>query len=160
LTPRRVNQIINVETTDNPRKIINFNYSESFKRVTELKTENYPRWKGNILYLLTINDLVLYATKEKIKKLRKKDIKEDISNYKEDQFNNTLVYVKKTNENNINNDITEKWMILNTLGEKTQEIVKGNGKTVYQVWKLLEKSFNKSKESRNTSRNSRMPYMV
>jgi len=51
-------------------------------------------------------------------------------------------------------------MILNTLGEKTQEIVKGNGKTVYQVWKLLEKSFTKSKESRNTSGNSRMPYMV
>ena len=27
----------------------------------------------------------------------------------------------------------------NTLGEKTQEIVKGNGKTAYHVWKLLEK---------------------
>ena len=39
-------------------------------------------------------------------------------------------------------------MILNTLGEKTQEIVKGNGKTAHQVWKLLEKSFTKSKESR------------
>ena len=148
MTPRRINQVINVEATDNPRKIVNFNYSENFNRVIELTTENYPRWKGNILYLLTINDLVLYATKEKIKKLRKKDIKEDILNYTEDQFDNTLVYAKNTNENDINNDITAKWMILNTLGEKTQEIVKGNGKTAHQVWKLLEKSFTKSKESR------------
>jgi len=89
------------------------------------------------LYLLAINDLVLYSTKEKNKKLRKKDIKENISDYTEDQFDNTLVYTKNTNENDINNDITAKWMILNTLGEKTQEIVKG--KTAYHVWKLLEK---------------------
>jgi len=74
------------------------------------------------LYLLAINDLVLYSTKEKNKKLRKKDIKENISDYTEDQFDNTLVYTKNTNENDINNDITAKWMILNTLGEKTQEI--------------------------------------
>jgi len=116
MTPRRINQVINVEATDNPRKIVNFNYSENFNRVIELTTENYPRWKGNILYLLTINDLVLYATKEKIKKLRKKDIKRDLLDYTEDQFDNTLVYAKNINENDINNDITAKWMILNTLG--------------------------------------------
>jgi len=57
-----------------------------------MTTENYPWWKWNILYLLTINNLLLYITKEKIKKLRKKDIKEDISDYTEDQFDNTLVY--------------------------------------------------------------------
>ena len=148
MSPRRTNQVINDEATNNPRKVVNFNYSENFNRVIELTTENYPRWKGNMLYLLTINDLVLYATKEKIKKLRKKDIKEDISNYTEDQFDNSLVYAKNTNENDINNDITTKWIILNSLGEKTQKIVKGNGKTSYQIWKLLEKSFTKSNESR------------
>ena len=36
---------------------------------------------------------------------------------------------KNANENDINYDITAKWMILNTLGERTQEIVKGNEKT-------------------------------
>jgi len=59
MPPRRANQVINVEATDNPKKIVNFNYSENFNRVIELTTENYHRWKGNILYLLTINDLVL-----------------------------------------------------------------------------------------------------
>jgi len=39
-------------------------------------------------------------------------------------------------------------MILNKLREKTQEIVKENRKTTYQVWKRLEKSFTKSNESR------------
>ena len=34
------------------------------------------------------------------------------------------------------------------MGEKTQEIVIGNRKTSYQVWKLVEKSFTKSNESR------------
>jgi len=71
MPPRRANQVINVEATDNPKKIVNFNYSENFNRVIELTTENYHRWKGNILYLLTINNLVFYATKEKIKNLRK-----------------------------------------------------------------------------------------
>jgi len=79
--------------------------------------------------LLTINDLVLYATKEKIKKLRKKYIKKDISNYMQDQFDRTLVYNKIYNEKDINNDITAIWMVFNTLGEKTQEIVNGYGKT-------------------------------
>jgi len=91
---------------------------------------------------------MLYATKEKIKKLKKKDIKKDMSDYIENKFDNTLVYGKNTNENDINNDITANWMIFITLGEKTQEIPKRNGKTAYQVWKLLEKSFTKSKESR------------
>jgi len=95
MPPRRINQVINVEDTDNPRKIVNFKYFEYINRVIELTTENYPLWKGNILYLLTINNLLLYATKEKIKKLRKKDIKEYISDYTEDQFDNTLVIYLK-----------------------------------------------------------------
>jgi len=28
MPPRRINQVINVEDTDNPRKIVNFNYFE------------------------------------------------------------------------------------------------------------------------------------
>jgi len=36
----------------------------------------------------------------------------------------------------------------NTLGEKTKEIVKGNGKTAYQVLKPLDKLFTKSKETK------------
>jgi len=55
---------------------------------------------------------------------------------------------KNAKENDINYDITAKWMILSTLGEKSQEIVKGNEKTTYQFWKLQEKSFTKSNESR------------
>jgi len=37
MSPRRANQVINVEATDNPRKIVNFNYSKNFNRVIELK---------------------------------------------------------------------------------------------------------------------------
>eukprot|EP00833_Pecoramyces_ruminatium_P003861 jgi/Orpsp1_1/1177893/evm.model.c7180000063233.1 len=145
--PQRRQVTIN-ETPNISRRAINFNYSENFNRVIELTTDNYPRWKGNILYLLTINDLVSYATQEKIKKIRKKDVNDDISEYIEDQFDNSLVYNKGTDENDINNDITTKWMILNTLGENTQKIIKGNGKTAHQIWKLLEKSFTKSIETR------------
>jgi len=42
MPPRRINQIINVEASDNSRKIVNFNYFENFNRVIELTTENYP----------------------------------------------------------------------------------------------------------------------
>lgn len=43
----------------------------------------------------------------------------------------TLQYIKKnTNTKDINNDITAKWIILNSLGEKTQSIIQGDGKTL------------------------------
>jgi len=51
MPPGRINQVINVEATGKPPKIVNFNYSENFNRVIELTTENYPQWKGNILYI-------------------------------------------------------------------------------------------------------------
>jgi len=54
-----------------------------------------------MLFLLTINDLVSYATQEKVKKLRKRDIKENLSNYIVDQFDDSLVYDKRTNENGL-----------------------------------------------------------
>jgi len=57
-------QLINVEDSNTPRKI-NFNYSENFNRIIELNTENYVGWRNNMLFLLTINDLVSYATQEK-----------------------------------------------------------------------------------------------
>jgi len=41
MSPRITNQVINVEATNNPRKVVNFNYSENFNRVIELTTENY-----------------------------------------------------------------------------------------------------------------------
>jgi len=140
-------QLINVEDSNIPRKI-NFNYSENFNRIIELNTENYVGWRNNMLFLLTINDLVSYATQEKVKKLRKRDIKENLSNYIVDQFDDSLVYDKGTNDNDINNNITAKWMILNSLGEKTQEIVQGYGKTAHQVWKILKASFTKSEKTR------------
>jgi len=101
-----------------------------------------------MLFFLIINDLVSYATKEKVKKLHKRDIKENLSNYIVDQFDDSLVYDKGTNENDINNDITAKWMILNSLGEKTQEIVQGYGKTAHQVWKILKAAFTISEKTR------------
>jgi len=58
-----------------------------------------------MLYLLTINDLALRNI-EKNREIKKKNIKEDISNYTEDQFENTLRYSKNTNENDINKDDT------------------------------------------------------
>jgi len=95
MVPRRNNQVIDIQNRSNARRTVNFNYSENFNRVIELTTDNYQRWKCNMLYLLTINELVTYATKEKVKKLRKKDIRDDISEYTEDQFDNSLIYSKE-----------------------------------------------------------------
>jgi len=88
MVPRRNNQVINIQNPGNARRIENFNYSENFNRIIELTTDNYQKRKCNMLYLLTINELVTYSTKEKVKKLRKKDIRDDISEYTEDQFDN------------------------------------------------------------------------
>ena len=71
-----------------------------------------------MLYLLSINNILNYVTQEKVKKLRKKDIKDELSKYTPDEFYDTLVYEKNTKTRDINIDITAKWIILNSLGEK------------------------------------------
>ena len=35
-------------------------------------------------------------------------------------------------------------MIINSLGKKTQKLIEGNGKTAYDIWKILQESFTKS----------------
>ena len=88
------NEVITIEEPIDIRPTIKFNYSENFNRVVELNAENYNRWRTKILHLLSINNLVGYITKEKVKKLRKKDIQDDLSEYIEDEFDDTLVYDK------------------------------------------------------------------
>jgi len=65
-------QLINVEESNNARRLVNFSYTENSNRVSELTTENYREWKRNMINLLSINDLLTYITKEKVRKLRKK----------------------------------------------------------------------------------------
>lgn len=92
---RRNRQTINIESNQIVTPSINFNYSENFNRVVELTPENYNRWKTKMLYLLSINNIVSYITQEKVKKIRKKDIKGDISEYVQDEFEDTMLYEKK-----------------------------------------------------------------
>ena len=103
-------QLINVEESNNARRLVNFSYTENSNRVTELTTENYREWKRNMINLLSINDLLTYITKEKVRKLRKRDIKENIEKYTEDQFDDSLVYDLNVKENDINNDIIAQWI--------------------------------------------------
>jgi len=91
-----------------------------------------------MLYLLNINKLTKYVLIPIIKKLKKKDIKGNINEYIEDQFDDTFVYEKNTTINDIDNDITTKWIIINSLGEQTQSIIEGNEKSAYEIWKLLK----------------------
>jgi len=72
-----------------------------------------------MLYFLTINNLENYVIQEKVKKLKKRHIRDDINDYIDDKFDNTLVYDKETNLLDIKNDIIVKWILLNTLGERT-----------------------------------------
>lgn len=55
-----------------------------------------------------------------MKKLRKKDMYGNLENYIPDNFDNSLVYVPKTNRKGIKNDIMVKWIITKSLGGKDQ----------------------------------------
>jgi len=148
---RRTNNnqpIVINDNIDLTSKGITFNYSENFNRVVELTTENYISWRTGILYLLTINNLETYVIDEKVKKLKRRNIRDDIDDYLEDKFDNSLVYDKDTNLLDIKNDIIVKWIILNSLGENTRKIIEGQGKTAHQIWSILEKSFTRSPERR------------
>ena len=137
----RNNQDIVIEKNKVTRRGINFSYSESFSKTTELTTENYPEWKRKILYLLSINKLTRYVMKPVVNKLRKKDIKDDLSNYIEDELDETFVYGKGTSDVDIDNDITSKWIIMNSLGEESQKLVEGNEKTGFIMWNILKGTF-------------------
>jgi len=93
------------------------------------------------LYLLTINNLDEYVSSPKVKKLRKKDIKENLDNYIIYKFYSSLVYDTNTSEKDIKNDILVKWIITNIFGRKTKEILKGHNKTAFQLWNFLQESF-------------------
>jgi len=76
------------------------------------------------LDLLIINNLEEYVSLPKVKKLRKKNIKKDLNKYIKDKFNNSFVYDIGTSQADIKNDIMVKWIINNSLGKKTKEIIK------------------------------------
>jgi len=120
------NQIIEIPGSESNffAKGISFNYSENFNHITELTVESFQDWKTNVLDLLIINNLKEYISLPKVKKLRKKDIKEDLDKYNKDKFNNSLVYDIRTTQTDIKNDIMVKWIINNSLGKKTKEIIK------------------------------------
>jgi len=149
MSARRIRrQLTNIEDSGNSRRFVNFNYSENFNRITELNSENYTRWKRNMIHLLNINDLLIYVTQEKVKKLLKRDIRENLGDYIEDQFDESLVYALGTDETDINNDITTQWIIMNSLSENTQQIIEGQANTAYKIWNLLRISFTKNQQTR------------
>eukprot|EP00833_Pecoramyces_ruminatium_P005940 jgi/Orpsp1_1/1179972/evm.model.c7180000071638.1 len=95
-----------------------------------------------------INNLEGFILKEKIKKIHKRDIEGGIYDYVDDQFNENLVYDKETIFADIKKDVLVKWIITNSLGEKTRKIIEGEGKTAFQIWNILRKSFTSSPEKR------------
>jgi len=148
----RNNVPITIDDTDkNITKGITFNYSEKFNRVIELSTENYPSWRTNILYLLyllMINNLEGYVIEEIIKKLKKRNLRDELDNNLEEKFDSSLIYDKNTSLKDIKNEVMVKWIITKSLGENTKKIIEGNGKTAHQIWTTLEKSFTMSPEKR------------
>jgi len=82
------------------------------------------------------------------KEISKRDVREELTYYPEDKFDSSLVYEKNTNDIDITNDITAKWIIINGLGERTQKLINGNEKTAFQIWNIFQDSFTKSKERR------------
>ena len=134
---------IDAEENNSRRNQITFNYSESFNRIIELNTENYRGWSRKILYLLSINKLTKYVLKPTIKKLRKKNVKDNLSEYIQDQFDDLFVYEKGTSIEDIENDTTTKWMIINGLDDKTLKLIEGNEKIAYDIWEILRGSFTK-----------------
>lgn len=80
---------------------ITFNYSENFNRVNELTPENYMEWRTSILYLLCLNNLDIYVSKEKVKLLGKRNVKENIDDYIPNKFDDSLAYAKDTSNQDI-----------------------------------------------------------
>jgi len=152
-------KIIDTTVNNLSAKGISFNYSENFNHITELNIENFQNWKTNILYLLTINNLDEYISSQKIKKLRRKDIRENLDDYIIDKFDSSLVYDAGTTQKDIKNDILVKWIITNSLGNKTKEILKGHSKTAFQMWNFLQESFTLGDEHRKMILKNRINFL-
>ena len=68
---------------------------------------------------MCINNLDVYVSEEKMKLLRKRDVKDNIDDYIPNKFDDSLVYTKDTSNQDIKNDILGKWIITNSLGNNT-----------------------------------------
>ena len=101
-------------TNDILPKGIQFNYSENFNNVCELTLENFQYWRTNILYLLTINNLEEYISSPVVKKLKRRDITDNLENYIIDNIDGSLVYAPNTTKEDIKKDILVKWIITNS----------------------------------------------
>lgn len=145
----------NRRNSNNNNGII-FNYSETFNRITKLDSSNYNSWRTNMLYLLDINDLSEYITNEKIKKIKRNKVMNNIDDYISDKLNKSVVYLKTTDPNDIKNDNLTKWIILNSLDEKTRKIIENRDKTAREVWTILENSFTKGKDQLTTELKERL----
>ena len=58
-----------------------------------------------------------------------------------DKFDSSLVYDAGTTQKDIKNDILIKWIITNSLGNKTKEILKGHSKTAFQMLEFSPRIF-------------------
>jgi len=83
----------------------------------DLSTENYLKWKTNILYFLIIINL----NKKEVKKLKRRNIRYDIDDYQENRFGRNLVYDKHIFPFDLKNNVMVKRTIINCLGEKTRK---------------------------------------
>jgi len=89
-----------------------------------------------------------YISTPIVRKLRKRDINQNIGEYIIDKFDNSLVYDIGTSEKDIKNDILVKWIITNSLGDNTKKILESHSKTVFQVLEILNKLFTIGLEQR------------
>ena len=80
--------------------------------------------------------------------MRKRDIKENIEKYTEDQFDDSLVYDLNVEENDINNDIIAQWIIMNSLSEATQKVIERKANTACKIWNFLKSTFTKNQQTR------------
>jgi len=89
-----------------------------------------------------------YISTPIVRKLRKRDINQNIGEYIIDKFDNSLVYDIGTSEKDIKNDILVKWIITNSLGDNTKKILESHSKTAFQVLEILNKLFTIGLEQR------------
>jgi len=78
-----------------------------------------------------INNLEEYIIIEKVKKIRKRNIRDNLEDYLEDRFDSNLLYDQDTSLLDIKNDVMVKWFIVNSLGENKRRISEGHGKTTH-----------------------------
>ncbi|ORX44046.1 hypothetical protein BCR36DRAFT_222741, partial [Piromyces finnis] len=115
----------------------------------ELTGANYKIWAEDMKMILKTHKLYQYISSEKLKKIKKSDIKEvDLKNHIQVEENPLMYYSSDVTEDMISEDTRTRLFLSHNINKEVHNKVDFSKNTAFEIWKLLKNTYNKGDHER------------